>query len=80
MKVEAFRCDVCGKEEKVIAGWVRVFAECQGGHQAYHRQAGQEFPIVSATVRVTRGGNVKNVTGVDLCSRECAATWLFGAP
>lgn len=68
MRVDLFRCDGCGRESKDTNTWVRVVAT--------------SFDSAFAKIIVKQPlhhAPVAEKSSVDLCSRECAGRWLFGA-
>lgn len=67
MKVDLFRCDVCRRESKDTKTWVRVVVSSHAD------------PFARIIVKQPlHHSPVPEAHSVDLCSRECAATWLFG--
>lgn len=83
-KVYAYRCEVCGKEERDPKGWRSLRAECSGTHDVGGMAGvGQAFGLRSGrqTIAVSETGG-RNLTqqgldGPDLCSPECAGKWVF---
>lgn len=68
-----WRCDVCGKStpDRFKDEWVSLSARVASASW------GTVF-LQRVHHGVVQRGEVN--APIDLCSRECAATWLFGAP
>jgi hypothetical protein len=80
-RVDAFKCDYCGKESRERAGWVSIAAACTASHdRSFNAHQIQATAGRSEVVVRFIGRKGFEFTTADLCSVECAGAFIFDNP
>lgn len=75
MRVYAYQCEVCKKEDREGKGWGHVEAKASGGYRDFQSMAGSP---PTATLNLSGARRLQTSNTIDLCSPECAGKWVFG--
>jgi hypothetical protein len=77
VRVYAYQCEVCKKEDREGTGWAHLQAQASGGYQSL--QSAIAGSPVTATLNLSGARSLQTNHTVDLCSRNCASLWVFGS-